>query len=176
METITLAGGCFWCTQALFKRLKGVIEVTSGYAGGVLENPTYETVSSSTSGHAEAIRIKFNPKIISLEKILEVFWHLINPTTLNKQGADVGTQYRSVIFYQNNDQKKIAEASKKKIEQSGLYTNPIVTKIEQFKNFYPAESYHQNYYERNYSQPYCQLVINPKIEKLIKQFGENIKN
>ncbi|MBI4039106.1 peptide-methionine (S)-S-oxide reductase MsrA [Candidatus Daviesbacteria bacterium] len=176
MQTITLAGGCFWCTEAIFKRLKGVKSVVSGYAGGDVENPTYQAVSSGTTGHAEAIQIKFDPKIIPLEKILDIFWHLINPTSLNKQGADIGTQYRSVIFYQNNDQKKIAEASRKKIEQSGLYTDPIVTKIEQFKNFYPAESYHQNYYERNYSQSYCQLIISPKIEKLIKQFGESVKN
>lgn len=157
MEIATLAGGCFWCTEAIFKRLKGVIKVVSGY-----------------SGKAESIQIKFDPKIISFEKILEVFWHLVDPTTLNKQGADVGTQYRSVIFYHNEDQKKIAEESKKKIAL--MYQNPIVTKIEPFKAFYAAEEYHQNYYERNSDKPYCQLVINPKIDKLIKEFNELVKN
>lgn len=175
MKVVTLAGGCFWCTEAIFKRLKGVAEVTSGYAGGNTENPTYSQVSSGTTNYAEAVQIKFDPKIISLEKILEIFWHLIDPTTLNQQGADVGTQYRSVVFYQNNTQKDIAQKSKERIEKSGMYEGPIVTKIEPLKKFYPAGSYHQNYYERNYSQPYCQLVINPKIEKLIREFGENVK-
>lgn len=176
METATLAGGCFWCSEAIFKRLKGVSEIVSGYAGGKTENPTYEEVSAGRSGHAEAIQIKFDPKIISFEKILEIFWHLIDPTTLNQQGSDIGTQYRSVIFYHTPKQKKIAEESKEKTDQSGMYKNPIVTKIEPFKGFYKAEEYHQNYFERNSYQPYCQLIINPKIEKLIKEFNEYIKN
>lgn len=176
METATLAGGCFWCTQAIFKRLKGVLEVTSGYAGGDMENPSYKQVSTGTTAHAETIQIKFDPKIISFKKILEIFMSLIDPTTLNKQGADEGTRYRSVIFYHNNTQKKIAGQSREKTDKSGTYKDPIVTKIEPFKAFYKAEEYHQNYYERNSYQPYCQLVINPKIEKLIKEFGESVKN
>lgn len=175
METATLAGGCFWCTEAIFKRLQGALEVVSGYAGGEMENPSYEEVGSGNTGHAEAIQIKFDPKIISFEQILEVFWHLIDPTTLNRQGADAGTQYRSVIFYHSPEQKKIAEQSKKKADESGMYEDPIVTKIEPFKAFYKAEEYHQNYFERNSNQPYCQLVINPKIDKLIKEFSELVK-
>ena len=175
METATLAGGCFWCTEAIFQRLKGVESVTSGYAGGINENPSYEQVSSGQTKHAQAIQVVFDPKIISFEKILEVFWHLVDPTTLNKQGADEGTQYRSVIFYANENQKKVAEESKIKIEKSGMYDKPIVTKIEPLAKFYKAEDYHQNFYERNYDKPYCQLVINPKIEKLIREFGENVK-
>lgn len=136
MEIATLAGGCFWCTEAIFKRLKGVLEVTSGYSGGEIDNPSYEEVSAGTSGHAETIQIKFDPKIISFEKILEVFMSLIDPTTLNKQGADVGTQYRSIIFFHDDTQKKIAEESKKKADESGMYNDPIVTKIEPFKVFY----------------------------------------
>ncbi len=159
METATLAGGCFWCTEAIFKRLKGIMEVVSGY-----------------SDKAESIQITFDPKVISFEKILEVFWHLIDPTTLNKQGADVGTQYRSVIFYHDDNQKKIAEQSREKTDKSGMYQDPIVTKIEPFAAFYRAEDYHQNYFERNSSQPYCQLVINPKIEKLIKELSEYVKS
>ena len=155
METATLAGGCFWCTEAIFKRLKGVEKVTSGYANA-----------------AESIQIRFDPKIISYERILEIFWHLIDPTTLNKQGADVGEQYRSVIFYHDENQKRIAEESKKNADKSGMYKDPIVTQIVPYSNFYKAEEYHQNYYERNSHQPYCQLIINPKIDKLIREFGE----
>lgn len=176
METATLAGGCFWCTEAIFKRLQGVTEVTSGYCGGDIENPSYEEVSSGTTNHAESIQIKFDPKVISFEKILEIFWHLIDPTTLNKQGADIGSQYRSVIFYHSEEQRKTAEQSKKEAEKSKIHQNPIVTKIEPFTNFYPAEEYHQNFYERNSYQPYCQLIINPKIEKLIEEFGESVKS
>jgi len=175
METAILAGGCFWCTEAIFKRLKGVNEVTSGYSGGEIDNPDYESVSSGKTGHAETIQVKFDPKIITFEKILEIFWHLIDPTTLNKQGADEGTQYRSVIFYQDETQKKTAEESKKKADNSGIYSKPIVTKIEPFKKFFKAEGYHQNYFERNSYQPYCQLIINPKIDKLIREFNEFVK-
>ena len=175
METATLAGGCFWCTEAIFKRLKGVTEVVSGYAGGEMENPSYKDVSSGTTGHAESIQIKFDSKIISFEKILKVFWHLIDPATLNRQGNDVGEDYRSVIFYMNEEQKRIAEKSKEETDKSGMYQDPIVTKIEPFKNFYKAEEYHQNYYERNSYQPYCQLIINPKIDKLIKEFNNLVK-
>lgn len=174
MERITLAGGCFWCTETIFKRLKGVKSVVSGYAGGEKENPNYEQVSSGQTNHAEAVQIEFDSKIITLEKILEVFWNLVDPTTLNQQGADTGTQYRSVIFYENDSQRESAEESKKKIEQSKTYSNPIVTEIQPLKNFYKAEEFHQNFYEKNMDKPYCQLVINPKIEKLIKQFGESV--
>lgn len=175
MEKATLAGGCFWCTQALFKRLKGVSEVVSGYAGGEVENPGYEKVSEGKTGLAEAIQITFDRNIISFEKILDVFWHMVDPTTLNKQGADVGTQYRSVIFYHDDQQKKLAEQSKKKQEESGMFKEPIVTKIEPLRNFYKAEQYHQNYYERNSSAPYCRIVIDPKLDKLVREFGENVK-
>lgn len=171
----TLAGGCFWCTEAIFKRLKGVESVTSGYAGGDMENPGYGAVSSGKTGHAEAIQIKFDPKIISYQKLLEVFFKLHDPTTLNKQGADVGTQYRSVIFYHDETQKQAAEEMKKKVEKSGIYPNPIVTQIVPFTNLYKAEDYHQNYYEQNQSAPYCQIVIDPKIQKLIREFKEEVK-
>lgn len=176
MEVATLAGGCFWCTEAIFKRLKGVSSVVSGYAGGEVDNPNYEQVSGGKTGHAETIQITFDPKIISFEKILEVFWHLVDPTTLNKQGVDTGTQYRSIIFYANDEQKRVAQESRAKIEKSGMYKNPIVTKIEPLKGFYKAEEYHQNYFERNSGVPYCQIVINPKIEKLVREFGESVKD
>ena len=174
-QIATLAGGCFWCTEAIFRRLKGVIDVTSGYTGGSEDNPSYEQVSTGETGHAETIQIKFNPELISYEKILEVFWHLIDPTTLNKQGADEGSQYRSVIFYADEDQREIAEESKKKTEQSKTYQDPIVTTIEPLVSFYPAEDYHQNFYYKNKYSSYCQLIINPKLEKLIKDFKDQIK-
>lgn len=173
LETATLAGGCFWCTEAIFRRLKGVKIVISGYAGGDVENPSYDQVSSGTTGHAEAIQIEFDPKIISYKKILEVFWKLHDPTTLNKQGVDVGSQYRSAIFYNSEEQKRIAEASKQKMEE--IYKSRIVTEIIPFKNFYKAESYHQNYYDRNTDYPYCQFIIDPKIKKLYQQFPEEVK-
>lgn len=177
LETATLAGGCFWCTQALFKRLKGVKSVVSGYAGGKMGNPSYEEVSSGSTGHAEAIQIKFDPKVISFEKLLEVFFKLHDPTTLNRQGADVGEQYRSAIFYHNEKQQQIALESKKKVENSGVYQDPIVTEIVPYLNFYQAEDYHQNYYENNKnSNSYCRLVIDPKIQKLYKEFKEEVKN
>lgn len=175
LEIATLAGGCFWCVEAIFKKIKGVMSATSGYSGGETENPTSDQVYSGKTGHAESIQIKFDPEIISFEKILEVFWHLIDPTTLNQQGADVGTEYRSVIFYHSDEQKKVAEQSKQKADKSHMYKDPIVTKIEPATTFYKAEEYHQNFYERNYYQPYCQLVINPKIDKLIREFNQLIK-
>lgn len=174
LETITLAGGCFWCTEAIFIRLKGVESVTPGYSGGNIENPTYEQVCSGATGHAEAIQITFDPKIISYEKLLEVFFKLHDPTTLNRQGADYGTQYRSSIFYHNEEQKKGAEIVKNAIEKSGMYNSKIVTEIVPFKSFYAAENYHKNYYDANRSQPYCQLVIDPKIQKLFKEFKNEV--
>lgn len=175
-QTATFAGGCFWCTEAIFKRLKGVISVTSGYTGGNLENPTYDQVCSGKTGHAEAIQIVFDPKIITFNTLLEVFWHTHNPTTLNQQGADVGTQYRSVIFYHNENQKLAAKKSEQNLEKSGYYKDPIVTKIEPFTKFYPAESYHKDYYTQNSSAPYCQIVIDPKVQKLIKDFSSEVKD
>ncbi|MBI2020501.1 peptide-methionine (S)-S-oxide reductase MsrA [Candidatus Daviesbacteria bacterium] len=159
----------------MFKRLKGVKSVVSGYAGGDVENPTTDQVYSGKTGHAEAIEISFDPKIISYEKLLEIFFKLHDPTTVNRQGHDVGTQYRSMIFYHNNEQRRVAEESKKTIAQSGMYKDAVVTQIVPFKNFYKAEDYHQNYYERNSSAPYCQIVIDPKIQKLTTEFKENVK-
>lgn len=170
----TLAGGCFWCTEAIFKRLKGVDEVRPGYSGGNVDNPTYIQVCTGSTGHAEAIQIKFDPKIISYEKLLEVFFKLHDPTTLNQQGADYGTQYRSAIFYHDEKQKQIAEKVKLDIEKSGMYPNKVVTEIVPFKNFYEAENYHKNYYDVNKSQPYCQLIIDPKIQKLYKDFKDEL--
>ncbi|MBI2074719.1 MAG: peptide-methionine (S)-S-oxide reductase MsrA [Candidatus Levybacteria bacterium] len=176
LETATFAGGCFWCTEAIFKRLKGVSEVVSGYAGGTMENPSYEQVSTGKTGFAEAIQIKFNPDSISYNKLLEIFWATHDPTTLNRQGGDIGTQYRSVIFYHNNGQKKEAESSKIEIEKSDGYSDKIVTEIKPFRNFYNAEDYHQNYYERYKNiNPYCLVVIDPKIQKLLNKFNEEVK-
>lgn len=177
LETATLAGGCFWCTQAVFKRLKGVIEVTSGYSGGDMENPSYEEVSGGDTGHAESIQIRFDPTKISFEKILEVFWAVHDPTSLNRQGADIGTQYRSAIFYHNDEQKRIAEKSINLMEKSGFFGNRIVTEVRPFKNFYKAEKYHQDYYENNKnSNPYCPIVITPKITKLLEKFNSMVKD
>lgn len=174
LETATLAGGCFWCTEAVFKRLKGVDDVISGYSGGSPpaggENPTYEQVCSGQTGHAEVIQLIFDSSIISYDQILDVFWAMHDPTTMNQQGNDIGTQYRSVIFYHSEGQKKIAESSREKLAASGKYRDPIVTEIVPFTNFYKAEEYHQEYYERNKSYPYCQYVIDPKIRKLYKEF------
>ncbi len=175
LEKATLAGGCFWCTEAVFKRLKGVASVASGYSGGTIENPSYDEVCSGKSGHAEAIQITFDPAIISFDKILDVFWRVHNPTTMNMQGNDVGTQYRSVIFYHSEEQKRIAQASVEQIEKQKLYKDPVVTEIVSFTNFYPAEPHHQNYYDRNTDYPYCQFVIDPKIQKLYKDFKEDLK-
>lgn len=177
MKVATFAGGCFWCTEAVFKRLKGVLEVTSGFAGGNLDRPSYEDVSSGITGHAEAVQIKFDPKIISYEKLLEIFWATHDPTTLNRQGRDVGTQYRSVIFYHDEDQKKLAEASKNKLDKSGQLKNTVVTEIMPFTNFFKAEDYHQNYFEINKNvNPYCSIVINPKITKLLERFEKEVKD
>lgn len=174
-EIATLGGGCFWCTEAIFKRLNGVTSVISGYSGGITNNPSYDKVSMGTSQHAESIQIEFDPSVISYEKILEVFWATHDPTTLNRQGADVGTQYRSVIFYHSNLQKEKALESKEEMEKSGKLKDKIVTQIIPFEKFYNAEDYHQNFYEKNESSPYCQIIINPKIQKLLEEFKKNIK-
>lgn len=177
METATFAGGCFWCTEAIFKRLKGVQKVVSGYANSNVKKPTYENVSSELTNAAEAVQITFDPNIISFEKLLEIFWATHDPTTLNRQGPDIGTQYRSAIFYGNEEQKTAAEKSKAQTDKSGKMPSKIVTEIAPLKNFYKAEDYHQNYYELNRaSNPYCSIVIDPKIEKLIKLFNSDIKS
>jgi peptide-methionine (S)-S-oxide reductase len=175
MEIATLAGGCFWCTEAIFKRLRGVKSVTSGYCGGTIENPNWEQVSAGDTGHAESIQIEFDPKIISYEKILDVFWHTHNPTTLNQQGNDIGTEYRSAIFYQTPKQKEIAEKSKALLEKEKIYEDKIVTEILPFSNFYPAEHYHKDYYDNNKNDGYCTFVINPKIQKLLQKYGKDVK-
>lgn len=174
-EIATFASGCFWCTEAVFKRLKGVTNVVSGYAGGVMDSPTYDIVSSGKSGYVEAIQMTFDPRIISYDKLLDVFWATHNPTTPNQQGNDMGPQYRSVIFYHSPEQKNLAQISKEQIEKSERYKDPIVTDIVAFTSFYQAEGYHQNYYDRNQDYPYCQFVIDPKIKKLYKDFKEDVK-
>src|SRR5256884_5794241 len=175
LETVILANGCFWYTEAIFNRLKGVTTVVPGYAASQVVNPSYKEVCTGRTGAAEAIQITYDPSIISYEKLLEIFWHLHDPTTLNRQGNDVGTQYRSAIFYQNDEQKRIALASKEALEKSGTYKKPIVTEITPFTNFYPAEDYHKEYYDRNGYQPYCQYVIDPKVRKLLKEYRSEVK-
>jgi peptide-methionine (S)-S-oxide reductase len=171
----TLAGGCFWCVEAVFKRLKGVDSVMSGYAGTGTQVPQYEEVASGRTDFTESIQIDFDPSVISFEKLLEVFWAVHDPTTLNRQGADIGPQYRSAIFYTNEEQKKIAQESIKQLEESGKYKDKIVTAIEPLANFYPAEEYHRDYYDQNRSQGYCRVVIDPKIQKLYKEFKSELK-
>ncbi|MEK7534626.1 MAG: peptide-methionine (S)-S-oxide reductase MsrA [Patescibacteria group bacterium] len=175
LEMATLAAGCFWCTEAIFKRLKGVVDVVPGYSGGQTKNPSYDEVCSGTTGHAEAIQITFDPTVISYDKILDVFWHLHDPTTPNQQGADIGPQYRSAIFYHSAKQKEIATELKNKLGKSGTYSKPIVTQIVPFSNFYKAEDYHLNYYDRNKSAPYCQIAIDPKIQKLMANYKQDVK-
>lgn len=167
MELATFGGGCFWCIEAVFERLEGVTSVTSGYTGGATENPTYRDVCSGLTGHAEVTQIEFDPKKISYETLLEVFWQAHDPTTLNRQGADVGTQYRSAIFYQNDAQRAAAEKSKTDAQK--LFAQPIVTEIKPLTKFYKAEGYHQDYFRNNLRAPYCQAVIRPKLEKLEKK-------
>lgn len=175
LETATFGNGCFWCTEAIFQQLKGVVSVASGYSGGHVENPTYEQVCAKQTGHAEALNIVYDKTVISFDELLEVFWKNHDPTTLNKQGNDVGPQYRSVIFYHNDEQKEKAEKYKAELDKSGAFDKPIVTAIEPYKNFYKAENYHQNYYINNGSQPYCYYVIKPKVEKFQKVFKDKIK-
>ena len=167
IEFADLGGGCFWCTEAVFERLPGVVSVTSGFAGGHTPNPTYEQVCTETTGHAEVTQIEFDPAKISYGQLLDVFWQAHDPTTLNRQGADVGTSYRSIILYRNEEQKMIAEKSKAEARKN--FKNPIVTEIVPFTKFYPAEDYHQEYYDRNARAPYCQIVIAPKLHKLEKE-------
>jgi peptide-methionine (S)-S-oxide reductase len=175
LESAILGGGCFWCTEAIYQDLIGVQKVLSGYSGGHIDKPTYRQVTSGTTGHAEVIQVVFDPKLISFEEILEIFWATHDPTTLNRQGADVGPQYRSAVFYQSEEQKQKAEFFKKKLDESGAFSKPIVTEITAFNNFYVAEDYHQNYFKDNGGQPYCQFVIRPKMEKFKKAFAEKLK-
>lgn len=170
METATFGAGCFWCTEAVFQQLRGVTSVVSGYSGGHVENPSYEQVTTGQTGHAEVCQIEFNPDQISFEELLEVFFNTHDPTTLNRQGNDIGTQYRSVIFYHSELQKETAEMVKRQIDASKLYKNPIVTEITAFTRFYLAEDYHQNYFRNNPNQGYCRYVIAPKVQKFEKTF------
>jgi peptide-methionine (S)-S-oxide reductase len=174
-DTVILAGGCFWCTEAIFNRLKGVISVVPGYAASQVANPSYKEVCTGRTGAAEATQITYDPSIISFDTLLEIFWHTHDPTTLNRQGNDIGTQYRSAIFYRNDEQKQKALASKEALEKSGAYKNPIVTEIVPFTNFYTAEDYHKDYYDRNRSQGYCMYVIDPKVKKLLKEYKNVVK-
>jgi peptide-methionine (S)-S-oxide reductase len=174
-ETATLGGGCFWCTEAIFRSLKGVESVESGYSGGHTKNPTYQDVCTGETGHAEVIQIKFNPKIITFSEILEVFFETHDPTSLNRQGADVGTQYRSVIFYHSQQQKEIAEKYIGELNKENVYGKKLVTDVSPFDHFYKAEAYHQNYFANNRAQGYCQFVIVPKMEKFKKIFKSKLK-
>lgn len=174
-ETATFGGGCFWCTEAIFKSLKGVESVESGYSGGKLKNPTYKEICTGETGHAEVIQIVFNPKVISFNELLEVFWETHDPTTLNRQGADVGTQYRSVIFYHSAAQKETAEKYKAELNKENVFGKPAVTEISALDKFWPAEKYHQDYYENNSTQGYCQFVIVPKLQKFRKIFKDKLK-
>lgn len=176
LELATLAGGCFWCMEAVFRRLKGVESVTAGYAGGWKEPPTYEEVCSGMTGHAQSVQLTFDPQKISYETLLTVFFHLHDPTTLNRQGNDVGAQYRSVIFFHNDEQKAAAIAVRDDTARQKIYPDPIVTEILPYTNFFSAEKYHQEYYEKNRNQPYCRAVIDPKIKKLLKEFSKEVKD
>ncbi|MFO7837015.1 MAG: peptide-methionine (S)-S-oxide reductase MsrA [Candidatus Thorarchaeota archaeon] len=171
MKKATFGGGCFWCTEAVFQRMKGVQSVTSGYAGGDVKNPTYEEVCSGNTGHAEVVQIEYNPEEISYEELLEIFFETHDPTSLNRQGNDVGTQYRSAIFYHNEEQKRKAEQKKTELNENGKYDNPIVTEIRPLKKFYPAEDHHQDYYKKYPGRGYCRVVIKPKLEKAERTFS-----
>ncbi|MEM6523169.1 MAG: peptide-methionine (S)-S-oxide reductase MsrA [Bacteroidota bacterium] len=171
----TLGAGCFWCIEAVFQRIEGVIEVVSGYTGGKVKNPSYQEICGGKTGHAEVAQITFDPNLISFLEILEVFWISHDPTTLNRQGADVGTQYRSAIFFHDNEQQKLAEQSKKELEATNIYSDPIVTEITPLDTFYQAEDYHQDYYNNNGQQPYCQFVVKPKVDKIKRVFAKKLK-
>jgi len=175
MEVATLGGGCFWCIEAVFGEVEGVVSVLPEYSGGQVANPTYEEVSTGTTGHAEVVQVTFDPEIISYRELLEIFFAMHDPTTLNRQGNDVGTQYRSVIFYHNGEQKATAEKLIEELNKAKIYNAPIVTKVEPFKAFYKAEEYHRDYFKRHPEQPYCKLVISPKIAKLRKKYRNKLK-
>lgn len=175
LEVATFGAGCFWCVEAVFQDLIGVASVASGYAGGNVENPTYEQVCTGTTGHAEVCQITYDPQKITYAELLEIFWKTHDPTTLNRQDADVGTQYRSVVFYHNEKQKQLAERYKLELDKAKICDKPIVTEISPFKNFYKADTYHQNYYKQNANQPYCTFVIKPKMDKFKKVFKDKVK-
>jgi methionine-S-sulfoxide reductase len=175
LETITLGGGCYWCVEAVYENLDGVKSVVSGFSGGTVPNPTYEEVCTGETGHAEVVQITYDKTVTDINEIFKVFFTVHDPTTLNRQGADVGTQYRSAIFYKNAEQKKAAESIIAELNKAKVYKNPIVTKVEPFKVFYKAEDYHQNYYANNKNQPYCKMVIQPKLEKFEKVFKDKLK-
>ena len=168
IEQATFGAGCFWCVEAVFQDIEGVLDVRSGYTGGITNNPTYEEICTGKTGHAEVIQIDYEPNLISYEKLLNIFWKSHDPTTLNRQGADTGTQYRSAIFYHSEKQKETADKSKENVDKSDLYTDPIITEISPLTKFYIAENYHQDYYRMNQNAPYCQLLIKPKLDKLFK--------
>jgi peptide-methionine (S)-S-oxide reductase len=174
-EVITLGGGCFWCTEAVYSMVQGVVKVESGYAGGCIENPNYEQVSTGKTGHAEVVQVTFDPSVVSLREILKIFFAAHNPTTLNRQGADVGTQYRSVVFYHSDAQRETVERLIEELNYEKIWSAPIVTQITPLKAFYRAEGYHRNYYEQHRNQPYCRLVIDPKLKKLRKRFKDHLK-
>jgi peptide-methionine (S)-S-oxide reductase len=176
IDTATFGAGCFWCVEAVFQRLDGVLSIKSGYSGGTVKNPSYKEVCNGTTGHAEVCQIIFDPKKISFDELLEVFWKTHDPTTMNRQGNDFGTQYRSAIFYHSVEQKLLAEKYKKQINEEKAYPNPVITEISPLINYYPAEDYHQNYYNQNGSEGYCQYVIQPKVEKFEKIFKAKLKN
>jgi methionine-S-sulfoxide reductase len=176
LETATLAAGCFWCVEAVFDDLKGVEDVVSGYSGGHTENPTYRQVCDGNTGHAEVAEIKFDPSVISFKDVLRVFFSVHDPTTLNRQGNDIGTQYRSAIFYHNDEQKRDAKEVIKEITDEGVYDDPIVTEVVPLKKFWPAEDYHQEYFANNPNQPYCQAVVSPKVRKFRQKFADRLKS
>jgi len=176
LEIATLGAGCFWCVEAVFDDLRGVVDVVSGYSGGHTDNPTYKEVCSESTGHAEVAQITFDPKIISFKEILQVFFAVHDPTTLNRQGNDVGTSYRSAIFYHDDEQKHVAEEVIKEVTEEGVYDDPIVTEVTPFEKFWPAENYHQEYFANNASQPYCMAVVAPKVAKFRKKFVDKLKS
>ena len=175
MEKATLGGGCFWCVEAVYEEVEGITSVTSGYMGGHIKNPSYKDVTSGRSGHAEVVQLTFDPEVISYKEILEIFWMTHDPTTLNRQGNDIGPQYRSAVFYHNDEQKRVADFYLAELDKSGAYRDPIVTEITEASEYYKAEDYHQDYYSLNRNQPYCQFVIRPKLEKFRKAFSSKLK-
>jgi peptide-methionine (S)-S-oxide reductase len=176
LELATFGAGCFWCVEAIFQRVDGVEKVVSGYSGGHVKNPSYKEVCNGTTGHAEVCQLSYDPDEVSYEELLEIFWQTHDPTTLNRQGNDVGTQYRSVVFYHNEKQKELAEKYKAELDEAEIYNDPIVTEISEFEKMYVAENYHQNYFNENGSQPYCSFVIQPKVDKFKKVFKDKLKN
>jgi peptide-methionine (S)-S-oxide reductase len=176
LELATFGAGCFWCVEAIFQRVDGVEKVVSGYSGGHVKNPSYKEVCNGTTGHAEVCQLSYDPDEVSYDELLEIFWQTHDPTTLNRQGNDVGTQYRSVVFYHNEKQKELAEKYKAELDEADIYNDPIVTEISEFDKMYVAENYHQNYFNENGSQPYCSFVIQPKVDKFKKVFKDKLKN